>query len=166
MSSRQNIFEIAINNYTTNSYYIDDSILGRDKGYVFWYLNVVNLFITLLIPFALLVYFNVTIWKKMDGLQKRSTRCKENRKRDINKCHYPRQDDCNEQSLTVVGLIMISISCHTLRGILNAQELFYFDWSAKDIATGYYGVKFWAMTLVPVSEFMLVINSCANFFLY
>ena len=26
MSSRQNIFEIAINNYTTNSYYIDDSI--------------------------------------------------------------------------------------------------------------------------------------------
>ena len=61
---------------------------------------------------------------------------------------------------------MIFISCHTLRGILNAQELFYFDWTAKDIANGCYGVKFWAMTLVPVSEFMLLINSCANFFLY
>ena len=37
MSSRQNTFEIATNNYTTNSYYIDDSILRRNKGCVFWY---------------------------------------------------------------------------------------------------------------------------------
>ena len=59
--------------------------------------NFVNPFITLLIPFALSVYFNVTIGKKMDDLKMRRPWCKENRKRDINKCPCPRQDDCNEQ---------------------------------------------------------------------
>ena len=34
------------------------------------------------------------------------------------------------------------------------------------IANGCYDVKFWAMTLVPFSEVMILINSCANFLLY
>ena len=166
MSSRRYTSEIATNNYTANGSYIDDSILRRNKAYVFWYVNVVNLFITLFIPLALLVYLNVRIWKKMDDFKTRRQRRKENMDRDVNNSYSPSQDDCNEQSLIVVGLIMIFIFCHTLRGILNAQELFYFDWSAHDIENGCYGVKFWAMTLVPISEVMILINSCANFFLH
>ena len=166
MSSRRYTSEIATNNYTANGSYIDDSILRRNKAYVFWYVNVVNLFITLFIPLALLVYLNVRIWKKMDDFKTRRQRRKENMDRDVNNSYSPSQDDCNEQSLVVVGLIMIFIFRHTLRGILNAQELFYFDWSANDIANGCYGVNFWAMTFVPFSEVMILMNSCANRFLY
>lgn len=44
--------------------------------------------------------------------------------------------------------------------------LVYLEWSAKDIARGCLGVKFWAMLLVPISEFMLLAYSSANFFIY
>ena len=76
MSSRQYTSEIATNNHTANGSYIDDSILRRNKAHVFWYVNVVNLFITLFIPLALLVYLNVRIWKKMDDFKTRRQRRK------------------------------------------------------------------------------------------
>ena len=58
------------------------------------------------------------------------------------------------------------ILCHFIRAVLNIQELVYFEWKLKEIIKGCAGVKYWAMVLVPFSEFMLLTNSSANFFIY
>ena len=71
-----------------------------------------------------------------------------------------------EQSIIIFTLVLVFIFSHTLRAVLNIQELVYFEWSSKDIARGCTGVRFWAMLLVPVSEFILLTNSSANFFIY
>ena len=56
--------------------------------------------------------------------------------------------------------------CHLLRVVLNIQESAYFEWKFDQIDMGCPGVRFWAMILVPFSEFMLLANSSANFFIY
>ena len=58
------------------------------------------------------------------------------------------------------------LSCHLLRVVLNIQESVYFEWKFAELEKGCAGVKFWAMVLVPFSEFMLLANSSGNFFIY
>ena len=72
----------------------------------------------------------------------------------------------NEQSVIIIYLVFMFILCHFLRAVLNIQELVYFEWKLKEIKKGCAGVKYWAMILVPFSEFMLLTNSSANFFIY
>ena len=87
-------------------------------------------------------------------------------KESTTKCLSNNPNENNEQSIIIFALVITFVSCHILRVILNVQEMVNFEWKFKEIAVGCFGVRFWAMILIPVSEFLLLTNSSANFFIY
>ena len=170
----------ASNNSSTNGqecpykrYYISETLMRRNKKYILWYLNVLNHIVTIIIPFILLVYFNLSIYKEMKIFIRRrpSSRRKIKNKEATNssnesKSNKSLQPDKNEQSVIILSLVLMFLSCHLLRVVLNIQESVYFEWKFAELEKGCAGVKFWAMILVPFSEFMLLANSSGNFFIY
>ena len=170
----------ASNNSSTSSqecpfknYYISETLVRRNKKYIFWYLNVLNHFVTIIIPFVLLVYFNLGIYKEMKTFIRRrpsSRRKVRNRKEEnsstASKSLKTLEPDKNEQSVIILSLVLMFLSCHLLRVVLNIQESVFYEWKFAELEKGCAGVKFWAMILVPFSEFMLLANSSANFFIY
>ena len=163
-----NITDIVIN-CTTFEYQINDKYIRRKKDYVLWYMNVSNIIVTIIIPFALLLYFNSEIHKEMKRFRKRQAMFHARRntiplpKNHVSRCQ---QRNNNEQTIIIFSLVAMFFCGHIFRAILNVQELIYFDWTTKELAKGCLGVKFWAMILVPISEVMLLANSSANFFIY
>ena len=157
-----------IDNCTYKDYHINETSIRQNKDFILWYLNIFNHIITILIPFILLVYFNVGIYKGMKKFKRRrpSSRKKSKSKESTTKCLPSNPNDNNEQSIIIFGLVIAFISCHILRVILNVQEMINFEWKFKEIAAGCFGVRFWAMFLIPISEFLLLTNSSANFFIY
>ena len=116
----------------------------------------------------MLMYLNFGIYLELKMFKKRqpSSRTKI---RDIQmeqKGMKKEDSEKNEQSIIIISLVFMFILCQILRAVLNIQELVYFEWKFKEISTGCAGVKFWAMVLIPFSEFMLLTNSSANFFIY
>ena len=160
-----NVSDLA-KNCSENDYHISLTSLRREKNYVLWYCNIINFFITVVLPFTLLVYFYVRMYIGMKHFKKRQPSLRKELNQSTSNDATNNHRDGYEQSVIIIGLVLLFISCHILRVILNIQELVYFEWSSVDIARGCYGVKFWAMILVPISEFMLLTNSSANFFIY
>ena len=149
-------------------YLIKETSLRKNKSYIFWYSNVLNHIITIVIPLIMLMYLNFGIYLELKMFKKRqpSSRTKI---RDIQmeqKGMKKEDSEKNEQSIMIISLVFMFILCHSLRAVLNIQELVNFEWKFKEISNGCAGVKFWAMVLVPFSEFMLLTNSSANFFIY
>ena len=155
-------------NSTTNEYFISETILRRDKNYVLWYMNIVNFIITAALPFILLVYFNFGIYKEMKRFKTRQPKLhintKQNRAPSIDITNKPNSG--SDQSIIVLCLVILFVCTHILRGILNIREIASFEWILQEHERGCNGVTFWAMLLVPISEFMLLLNSSANFFIY
>ena len=114
------------------------------------------------------MYFNFGIYLEMKMFKKRQPSSRR-KIRDIQieqKGIKKEEPEKNEQSVIIIYLVFMFILCHFLRAVLNIQELVYFEWKLKEIKKGCAGVKYWAMILVPFSEFMLLTNSSANFFIY
>ena len=149
-------------------YVITETWMRQNKSYILWYLNVLNHIITIIVPFILLVYFNVGIYREMKTFIRRRTSSRRRIKNNqpINQAHKTDEPEKNEQSITIFSLILMFLSCHMLRVVLNIQESVYFEWKFKELQKGCAGVRFWAMILVPFSELMLLTNSSANFFIY
>ena len=154
-------------------YFINETLMRRNKRYILWYLNILNHILTIIIPFILLLYFNLGIYKEMKTFIRRrpSSRRKIKDKRSKNTSNTSKsmrleQPDKNEQSAIIFSLILMFLLCHLLRVVLNIQESVYFEWKFDQLDKGCPGVRYWAMMLVPFSEFMLLTNSSANFFIY
>ena len=154
------------NNCSHEDYDINETGLRRDKNYVLWYMNILNIVFTVVVPFTLLVYFYTKIYIGMKHFEKRQPSLRKKINQSTNKDMGSISNDSQEKSVIIFSLVLMFLSCHILRVVLNIQELIYFEWSSKDIERGCYGVRFWAMVLVPISEFMLLTNSSANFFIY
>ena len=151
-----------------NDYLIEETSLRKNKNYIFWYSNVFNHIVTIVMPLILLVFFNYGIYMELNVYRKRQPSSKR-KIRDVHATKNKYQDDRNEkseQSFIIISLVIMFVICHLLRAILNVQELVFFEWKFKEIEKGCAGVKYWAMLLVPLSEFMLLTNSSANFFIY
>ena len=151
-----------------NDYLIKETSLRRNKSYIFWYSNVLNHIITIVMPLILLVYFNYGIYMELKIFRRRqpSSKRKVNDVRELKNKLHEAEIEKSEQSVIIISLVFMFVLCHLLRAVLNVQELAYFEWKFEEIARGCSGVKYWAMILVPFSEFMLLTNSSANFFIY
>ena len=158
-----------VSNCTYIDYFISDKYLRRDKHYVLWYMNVLNIIFTVIVPFVLLFYLNWEIYWGMQRFRKRQRLIHQKRNSSNltrNSATSVIKGDNIEQATIIFSLVVIFFCGHILRAILNIQEAINYDWTMKELERGCHGVMFWAMILVPLSEFMLLFNSSANFFIY
>ena len=153
-----------------HDYLITETNLRKNKSYIFWYSNIFNHIVTLVLPLILLVFFNLGIYFELKSFKSRqpSSRRQMQDTKSITNDKGKKQEEKNrnEQSIIVISLVFMFILCHFIRAVLNIQELVNFEWKFTEITRGCAGVKYWAMVLVPFSEFMLLTNSSANFFIY
>ena len=58
------------------------------------------------------------------------------------------------------------VVCHSLRVVLNMEEIVNLDFNKQQRKAGCPGVGFWGALSLPVSGLLLQLNSSTNFFIY
>ena len=131
--------------------------------YILWYINISNLVVTGAIPCVLLTYFNYNIYKSLKQRHIRRatmvnrTRCvKDNSRRDGLR-----------QTFVLFAIIALFVVCHSLRVILNVEEIVNHEQKYEQGNQDCPGsVRFWEMIAMPISAVLVQINSGTNFFIY
>ncbi len=70
------------------------------------------------------------------------------------------------QAIVLFAIVILFVCCHALRILLNVNELLTLEVVRASIKNGCFGVPFWALIGVAVSQFLLTVNSSVNFFIY
>ena len=148
------------NKMCTTNYTISTQELRRNIHYIFWYLNVSNLILTVILPSAVLMYLN---WKIILSLNTFSER----------QSSRPRP---SKKTKVLFSIVILFAICHSLRVILNTEEFIYLTrnglWDeanfkeAKNKKCGYEQERIWTRYLVPLGALLVVTNSSLNFFIY
>ena len=159
--------------------------LGKHPYYLKWYRNFARLFISGLLPFSLLIYFNTIIYKAVkkstnrrrrlsshvnmdtqrsiilnDRLANGSNECENNiikmRQRGRRKSVFTKRIDEENLSMVFVVIVTAFILCHTLKFILNFYEGFM-EKVGRTQETRIAGC---------FSNFLVVLNSSINTIIY
>ena len=68
---------------------------------------------------------------------------------------------------TNLGIVLTFILCHSLRILLNIEDLATHNATFQDLNNSCrYGHPFWVLISHPISETLLKLNSTVNFFIY
>jgi len=117
------------------------------KIYVAW----LNLIFSVIIPFLSLFFLNFHICRilmQQNGILRRtgenSLRRRERR-----------------LVMTCLAIVVVFLSCHTLKMILNIIEVYYIDFKKIDEA-----LSGWGDILINISHFFLTLNSSINYIIY
>ena len=68
--------------------------------------------------------------------------------------------------MTLFGIILVFCICHSLRVIMNIEELVNVEYIRQSVLKGCPPWNFTFMVIVPISETLLQINCSINFFVY
>ena len=176
----QNVSENVIPNLATEDevdncqtkYKIFPTSLRTNRQYIFWYLNVSNLVVTCLIPIGLLVFLNCRIASCLKQYRLRryiqTTHVNASDATSLNASTRSRQkiNIDVKQTFMLFSIVILFVLCHSLRIIMNTAEFLNFKKLDTEREKGCDGIGFWQHISLPISEFLLLFNSSAHFFVY
>ena len=155
------------------------SALGRHPYYLKYYRNIVRLIVSGIIPFVLLIFFNITIYKAIRknvtrrrtfstagiSAQQRLTSMTQTGRNSI--CNSsirtgtrlvapPKRKDDENLSMVFVVIVTAFLFCHSLKFVLNFYDGFF----------GKVGATSWSRIAGYFSNFLVVLNSSINTIIY
>ncbi|QQP42186.1 Uncharacterized protein FKW44_016772, partial [Caligus rogercresseyi] len=149
-------------------------------------LNWSRLIVLGIIPFSLLVFFNVRIYKAIQARRKRhhkpdsntmimarpatatSAAAKQNSRPKATRQHVNETRSKKEDNLAVIfmAFILVFLICHLPRLLLNIHELLTIADTMECKKRGIYRFSLLSMVSISVSHFLLVVNSSTNIIIY
>ena len=154
---------------------VREAELRKNDAYILWYLNVTNALVTVIIPLMFLVYLNSNIFLKLKRhvvIQSsiigrgEGGELNETRARAVQEKFDRRERNMIQQTKMLFAIVILFIISHTPRIILNVEELVTLDNKMTAKKEGCVWLQFWTLILIPVSHFLLQINSGINLFIY
>ena len=168
-----------VQNLSCSQHTIGLTDLRKSGDYVLWYINIMNLIVTTVVPFVALAYLNFNTYLKLNQYIHRqpSYRISLNSRQNhqlATQSDYkgvqerPRKQEKHavHQTLILFGIVIVFIISHVLRIILNIEELNSLGEERKAQEKGCDWLKFWTIIVAPISNLVLQMNSGINFFIY
>ena len=139
------------------------SPLRQNRSYILWYITIGTTFMTNILPFSILVYFNSKIYF---GL-KRFSEMRRHLSTDTEAPSTNQPTRQKEPNTTVlVVMICMYLSCNILRLILNIWEMISYETQRKSKENGCLGTHYWMLIATTISNFVVFLNPIANLFAY
>jgi hypothetical protein len=164
---------------TTNNCSIEYSLkatdLRKNEAYVLWYINILNLIVTCVLPIISIIYLNCKVYFGLKRYMKRKPSIqmlkipidmKERINNERKEKRTKIMSDKIQQTMTLFGIIIVFCVCHTLRVIMNIEEMIHSEDINYSIIKGCNPWSFTFLVMVPLSEILLQINCSVNFFVY
>ena len=152
---------------------IHPTALRMDHQYIFWYLNVSNLIVTCVIPISVLLFMNCRIATSLNEYRKRRPATSVKTKNDTATLRNNERQQTSQktnmnvkQTFILFSIVILFVICHALRIALNVTEFMNLEWLTLERQKGCDGISFWQEITIPISEFLLLFNSSAHFFVY
>ena len=150
-------------------YLIEPTELRTHRQYIFWYLNISNLLVTCIVPIILLIFMNCRIAISLNGYRQRQPSI-------VNKPIDPNTQNPKttpktasgeiKQTFILFSIVILFVSCHALRIVMNITEFITLEKLSIEHEKGCDGISFWQHISMALSEFLLLLNSSAHFFVY
>ena len=165
-------------------YELTPTDLKFNDVYILWYSNIARLLVTGVFPLGSLAYLNSLIYSVVSSqktsrgqltilimnlilkIQIRRRRRMTNRPSTTNAVSAAQKAEETRQAILLFAIVILFVCCHSLRILLNVNELLTLKVVRSSIKNGCFGVPFWALVGVPVSHFLITFNSSVNFFIY
>lgn len=144
--------------------------LRVSRNYVLWYNIVANGIVTGIIPVLLLCFLNVSIYVTVKHAKGENNKC--GRKLSVISQDSTANPKSFRQVVLLFGVVIVFLICHTLRLVLNLDELITFEdltqteQEAKKNNSFCDGVQFWTRITDHMSHLLLQVSSAFNFFIY
>ncbi|CAB4063238.1 unnamed protein product [Lepeophtheirus salmonis] len=165
--------------------YLKPTVLRTNSMYVL-YFNWSRLIVLGIIPFMLLVFFNVSIYKAIQARRKRrhkpdvtqmTTTMGEPKEHSasskkivnsVREQHVNETRSKKEDNLAVIfmAFILVFLICHLPRLLLNIHELLTITETMECQKRGHFSFSLMSMVSISVSHFLLVVNSSTNIIIY
>lgn len=145
-------------------YSIAPTELRINPNYLLWYMNISNIFITAFVPITILVYLNVNVYLSMRKFLKR--RPSSFRSFKSMKSYQSQQSADVKKAFILFSIVFVFIFCHSLRLILNVDELLRLGSFQDEDQNRCTLSQFWEEILIPLNQLLLIINASAHFFIY
>ena len=145
---------------------LQPSDLRWSETYVLIYMNIGNIIITGIIPVLMLAYFNFYVYQGMKNFLKRRWE-RRNVEHEIDSQHNAEIRNQLNQTIILFAIVLIFIVTNILRISLNISDLILHDTTKRlydDNCT--YGLPYWHMIAIPISQILMDLNSSVNFFVY
>ena len=160
-------------NTTSNcsiEYSLKATDLRKNEAYVLWYINILNLIVTCVLPILSIIYLNFKVYFGLKRYMKRRPSMQMLQiPIDVNQRKVKQTKisaDKIQQTVTLFGIIIVFCVCHTLRVIMNIEELIHSEDIKYSMIKGCNPWSFAFLVMVPISELLLQINCSVNFFVY
>ena len=159
----------------TSDYHLRITDLRRSDEYILWYINVMNLVVTCAIPLISILYLNCRVYYGLRQYLKRrpsfismATTLKMSNRNEQTPTKQKRENSADkvQQTMTLFGIIIVFCICHSLRVVMNIEELVNVEYIRQSILNNCTPWNFSFMVIVPISETLLQINCSINFFVY
>ena len=142
----------------TREYQLIATELRMDHNYVLWYINVSNIMLTAIMPIFTLGYLNFKIHASLKIFMKRRPSVSGERRN---------QDNDVKRTFIQLSIVIIFVLCHTLRIVLNIDQFINLNKFKEIQEKGCYQAdRVWFRVVAPISQFLILINSSGNFFIY
>ena len=153
-------------NYILTQIIVSD--LRWSETYVLVYMNIGNILITGIIPLFLLAYFNFYIYRGMKTfLKRRWSIRRRNVEHEQDAQHNDEIRNQLNQTIILFAIVLIFIVTNILRISLNISDLILHDTTKRLYANNCtYGLPYWHMIAIPISQILMDLNSSVNFFVY
>ena len=162
---------------STEQLTIELSGVRNNPDYIFWYLNIANMFITALGPLLILAYLNINIYinlKRFIIKKKTSARVLSNLSSEATDSRQTRnmkmkrkcEMDLIRQTIVLFVIVILFFLSHVLRIALNIEEFESLYHVKEAEEKGCAWLRYWTILAVPVSNLLLQINSSMGFLIY
>ena len=159
----------------TDQLTIELSGVRNNHHYIFWYLNVANMFITALGPLLILAYLNINIYINLKRFIKKKTsavvlpnynQAPNSRQARNMKMKRKCEIDLIRQTTVLFVMVIFFFLSHVLRIALNIEEFESLYHVKEAEEKGCAWLRYWTILAVPVSNLLLQINSSMSFLIY
>jgi hypothetical protein len=148
----------------TFEYQLRATKMRIDHNYVLWYINISNFLLTVLIPVGVLIYLNCKIYRALHHfLARRPSAMTANLKKS--QARTQRASDVKKVCI-LFSIVVILVICHSLRVVLNVDEVIDLTRFKEQMEKGCNARKLWNEMVVRINQLLIIINSSANFFVY
>ena len=148
---------VSIENCTTK-HIIRPTPLRVNHQYIFWYINVLNIIVTWVVPVTVLLYLNCRIYYSLRAFLGRSTSNSTSRRNDRN--------SNRSKTFILFSIVVLFVICHAVRLLLNIDEFISLDIVKKKREGKCDLITFWQRIAVPLNQLFILLNSSGNFFVY